>query len=235
MPMQGPRTDDLIASAAGFQTSVAGLDDARLGEPSRLPGWTRAHVLTHVARSADSRRGLLEAARRGAVGRQYDSEQQRARAIEEGAARPPAVVRRDVVTALDRFLAAVAEHPANRWDAPGEWLGVGRRPVHRVVPSMRRELEYHRVDLDAGYQPGDWPPAFVTEQLESVTASFGERPDAGTFTVRLPDRTLTVGDGGRVTVSGDPAVVLAWLTGRGDGDGLRTEPPGSLPTVPPLS
>ena len=31
------------------------LDDDAVRAPSPLPGWTRGHVLTHVARNADSR------------------------------------------------------------------------------------------------------------------------------------------------------------------------------------
>ena len=46
------------------------LTDEQLRGASLLPGWTRAHVLTHLARSSDSRRGLLEAARAGRIGEQ---------------------------------------------------------------------------------------------------------------------------------------------------------------------
>lgn len=223
----------LIESVAQFRSTLATLDDRAVREPSLLPGWSRAHVLTHIARSADSRRGLLIAARQGRVGHQYVSEEQRASGIDEGAARSPDAIRGDVAAALDRLLVAVSAHPADRWDAPGEWLGVGPRPVRRVVPSMRRELEYHHVDLAARYGPRDWPEDFVSAQLESVTGSFGERAPA--FTLRLPDRELAVGDGGRVTVTGDPALVLAWLTGRGEGAPLRADPPGPLPDLPPLA
>ena len=46
------------------------LDDARtIPEPvcgaSLLPGWTRAHLLAHVARDADAMRNLLTGARSG--------------------------------------------------------------------------------------------------------------------------------------------------------------------------
>ncbi len=225
----------LRASVARFCDSVPGLTDPMVRAASLLPGWSRGHVLSHVARSADSRRGLLETARHGRVGRQYPSDDERDREIEEGACRAPAQIRQDVVEALDRLLTAVAEHPAELWDAPGEWLGMGLRPVHRVVPSMRREVEYHHVDLAAGYGPGDWPADFVSAQLERVTKSFGERPDAGAFTVRLPGRDLPVGSGGDLVVAGDPAPLLAWLTGRGDGSELRTSPARPLPALPPLS
>lgn len=218
-----------------LRRTVAALDDVALGAPSALPGWSRAHVVTHLARAADSRRRLLEAARVGRVGRQYDSESGRAREIDEGAARPPAVIRSDLDDALGRLLATVAEHPAGLWQAPGTWLGVGDRPVWRVVPSMRREAEFHHVDLAAGYGPAQWPADFVAEQLGDVVASMTRRIEAPAITLALPGRTLKVHDGGSITVLGPPDDALAWLTGRGAGERLLTQPPGPLPPLPPLA
>jgi maleylpyruvate isomerase len=227
--------DLLRDSVERMRRTVAALDDAAMAAPSALPNWSRAHVATHVARAADSRLRLLCAAREGRVGRQYDSEEDRAREIDDGARRPPAEIRLDFDETLRRLLAAVAEHPADRWQARGHWLGVGERPVWRVVPSMRREVEYHHVDLDSGYGPPQWPPDFVDEQLADVAATMSRRPDAPAVTLDVPGRTLRVHDGGRITVLGQPWDVLAWLTGRGGGEGLTTRPPGPLPQVPPLA
>jgi maleylpyruvate isomerase len=98
---------------------------------------------------------------------------------------------------------------------------------------MLRELELHHVDLDAGYRPQDWPPDFVAEQLKRVTVSLGERAEP--FIVRLPDRTLAVGAGGRGDRRRRPAPMLAWLTGRGTGTALHVDPPDALPQLPALS
>jgi maleylpyruvate isomerase len=206
-----------------------------MAAPSALPGWSRAHVATHVARAADSRRRLLDAARAGHVGHQYESESHRAQEIEEGASRPAAAIRLDVDESLRRLLTAVAEHPADQWQAPGHWLGAGEHPVWRVVPSMRREAEYHHVDLAAGYGPAQWPADFVDEQLADVVASMTRRADAPAVTLALPGRTLRVHNGGSVTVLGAPAEALAWLTGRGSGARLTSQPPGPLPPLPPLA
>ena len=65
----------LAGSAARFLATAQALTDGDLHQASALPGWTRAHVLTHLAQAADSRTGLLRAARAGRVGRQYPSEQ----------------------------------------------------------------------------------------------------------------------------------------------------------------
>ena len=58
----------LAGSAARFLGTAQALTDDDLCQASGLPGWTRAHVLTHLAQAADSRTGLLRAARAGRVG-----------------------------------------------------------------------------------------------------------------------------------------------------------------------
>ena len=55
----GAATDRLLATAAT-------LTDGQMREPSRLPGWSRGHVLTHIARNADGLANLLRWARTGA-------------------------------------------------------------------------------------------------------------------------------------------------------------------------
>jgi maleylpyruvate isomerase len=63
----------------------------------------------------------------------------------------------------------------------------------------------------------------------------GSRPGVPPLTVVAAGRTLRIGTGEAVTVSGEPAAVLAWLTGRSDGRGLTVDPPGALPDLPPLA
>jgi maleylpyruvate isomerase len=223
----------LADSAARFVGTAQALTDDDLRQASALPGWTRAHVLTHVGRAADSRTGLLRAARAGRIGRQYPSEQARAEAIEAGALRPVAVIRADTHRALTECLTAIRQHPSQLWDAPAIWLGPGRRPVRGVIPSLRRELEYHHVDLAAGYQPADWPEDFVAIELSRVTAMMDRRADAPPMALTGPG-LLHIGASPPVDVTGSPAVLLAWLSGRGDGSGLDRDGT-ALPPIPPLA
>ena len=44
--------ESLADATAGLIMGVGGLTDADPREPSLLPGWTRGHVLTHLARNA---------------------------------------------------------------------------------------------------------------------------------------------------------------------------------------
>ena len=113
----------LARSVARFLDTAQALTDDDLRRGSALPGWTRGHVLTHVAQAAELRAGLLRAARAGRVGVQYPSEQARAEAIEAGALRPAALIRADLHRAVQECLTAIREHPAELWDAPAMWLG----------------------------------------------------------------------------------------------------------------
>src|ERR1700678_777159 len=229
-----PESAAIADSAARLVATAQALTDDDLHDASALPGWTRAHVLTHIAQSADSRTGLLRAARAGRVGQQYPSEQARADAIDAGARRPPAAIRADLHHAVQDCLTAIREHPRHLWDALGIWLGPpGRRPVRGVVARLRRELEYHHVDLPAGYQPANWPDDFAAAELSLVTAWMNRRGDAPPMTLTGPT-ALHIDTSPPVATPGPPAALLAGLSGRSNGSGL---PPASaaLPPLPPLA
>ncbi|MFE9568700.1 maleylpyruvate isomerase N-terminal domain-containing protein [Streptomyces sp. NPDC006692] len=58
--------DDVRGSAARLDAALDTLTDLEAREPSTLAGWSRGHVITHLARSADVYRWLLTLARTGA-------------------------------------------------------------------------------------------------------------------------------------------------------------------------
>lgn len=231
--MDPPDWGPLADSAIRFLDTTQALTDDQLQGASALPGWTRAHLLTHVAQAADSRTRLLRAAQAGRVGEQYPSEEARAEAIDAGACQSPADIRADARRAIQECLTAVREHPGQLWDAPAIWLRAGRRSVRGVVPTLRTELEYHHVDLAAGYQAADWPDDFVADELSRVTSMMDRRADAPPMTL-TGLAMLRIGTSPPVDVTGPPAAMLAWLTGRGDGSDLDPDR-ACLPAIPPLA
>src|SRR5258708_13796348 len=82
--------DRLAAATDRLLATATALSDAQAREPSLLPGWSRGHVLTHIARNADGMVNLLHWARTGTQTPMYTSAQSRAADIEAGPPRPPA-------------------------------------------------------------------------------------------------------------------------------------------------
>ena len=228
----------LIDEATGhLLQTAAGLSDQQAREPSLLPGWSRGHVLTHIARNADSLRNLLIWARTGIVTPQYADEGERDRGIAAGAGRSAP----DLVSDLQGSAAALAAE-ADRLQ-PGDWAAEVRGlrgPAHPAWFTLRRrltEVEIHHVDLNAGYGPADWPSLFAVTALERIARDFadGETPAARLLS---PDAALELQIGPpeaapAVEVIGPARAMLAWLIGRSDGAGLTTAPAGQLPALPP--
>lgn len=210
------------------------LTDADLAAPSLLPGWTRGHVLTHIARNADACVRLLTWARTGVVTPAYRDARQREADIESGAHRPLAEQLADLRQAAARFAAAADEMPTDAWASRLEISGAPQ-PAALIVWRRLREVEVHHVDLDAGYRPADWPEGFSHRLLHEAVADL-DGGDSFPSLVLEPGDTghvLTLGEpDGAPTVSGPAWALAAWLTGRVNGDGLTVAPPGPLPTPP---
>lgn len=164
-------TDRLIAD-------VESLDDAALREPSTLPGWSRAHVVTHLSRHADALCRTADAARRGDLVEPYvGGPAGRSAEIEEGAQRDAMSIRRDLAASVER-LAAVWRHlPPETWTQPTKALR-GTRPLAAGVTARLVEVEVHHVDLGVGRRPSDWSPAFVGAGLDYGVAGLPTRPAA---------------------------------------------------------
>jgi len=98
--------------------TAAGLTDSQAREPSLLPGWTRGHVLTHIARNADGLRNLLIWARTGVVTPQYPDPEAREAGIAAGAGRPAGALAEDLERSAGAFAAEARRVPASAWDVP---------------------------------------------------------------------------------------------------------------------
>lgn len=231
---------DGLASARRFtellDQRIGELDDAKAHAPSRLPGWTRGHVITHLARNADGLANLLTWARTGVEHPMYASAADREADIEEGAPRLAKVLHEDFAAASRRLHSAADELPASAWDAVVS-NPLGTFPAH-VVPWLRLvEVSIHLVDLDVGADFDDVAGllgARLMPLLDLVLVRYHGRDDvpAVSLEVRLPDGETQRRDfgssGDSVTVTGDAGAALAWLTGRTAGGDLH----GPTPTLP---
>ncbi|MFJ7767031.1 maleylpyruvate isomerase family mycothiol-dependent enzyme [Streptomyces sp. NPDC097107] len=209
-------------------TAVGKLDDASVTESSRLPGWTRGHVLAHLARNADALVNVFEGRTMYVSGEARDAD------IERGAPRP-----------LDAQLADVRESAArlqDAWAVPGDWsrtvvLRNGITDSASRVPFRRWvEVELHHVDLGIGYELEDLPAEFTERETEFLAARFAGHPDVPPTRLTDGTRAWSTGRGAsapEVTVTGPPADLLGWLAGRREGTALSAEG-GPLPSLPPL-
>lgn len=218
-------TDRLIATTAA-------LSDADIAGPSLLPGWTRGHVLAHVARNADALANLLEWARTGTPRPAYPSPQARVAGIESGAPRPVAEQVADLRAAGERFddLAATVTGPG--WQTVLDLRGAPA-PAWHVLWRRWREVEVHHVDLNAGYTPADWSPEFGAALLDEVATGMSGRDGVPPLRLRAEDsgRSFDIGPaGGAPLVHGSSTALAAWLAGRSRGEGLTAD--GPLPAIP---
>lgn len=237
MPDPVSTLGELRASTSAL---LAGLDaerwtDADVRAPSVLPGWTRGHVLTHIARNADGIAATLAGALRGEVIPRYpDGSAGRDADIEAGAGRGAVVLIADVrdsADRLDRLFGAVAD--ASGWDLTTE----DGRPARSWLTARWREVEIHRADLHGAYGAAGWPATFVGYLLPRLAAEVSIRASQplrievaheDSTTTDLGGSTWATGADG-VTVRGPDWALLAWLTGR------PSLTDGQLSTMPELS
>jgi maleylpyruvate isomerase len=230
-------TDKMLAlvdeSAARLLAAVSDLTDAEAREPSLLPGWTRAHVLSHLARNADALSNLLTWARTGDPTPMYPSQQERNRAIEEGARQSVSRLRDEIGRSHVRFAEAAAALPEDAWAARVEWGADNRGGPASFVPVLRAlELELHHTDLGLAHLPAAWPCDLVKEALPYAADGLDDRAGEP-LVLQATDTwaTLEYGGGAGRTVEGPQAALLAWVTGRSDGADLAVVPEGGLPEI----
>jgi maleylpyruvate isomerase len=210
-------------------SAVAELDNVSVTQPSRLPGWSRGHVLAHLSRNADALVNVLE-------GRpMYASEGARDADIERDAPRPLETQLTDLRDSAARFQesgAALTDWTRTAELRNGVTDSAARLPFRRWI-----EVELHRVDLGLGYELEDLPAEFVEREVAFLADRFAGHPELPS--TRVTDGThawstgRALGGGPEVTVTGPAPALLGWLTGRRKGAELLVEG-GPLPVPPPL-
>ncbi len=222
----------LDGSAVSLNRTVDALSSDELAQPSLLPGWSRAHVVAHLALNGYAMAGVLDAVGRGETGVMYESDDRRNSDIHELVEADAADLRDQLFAATTAFSDAVAAVDEDRWDGVfSRTPGAPAWPAATIVATRRREVEIHHADLGAAYTRHAWPDDFVSELLDVVSV---DQADAGPFQARATDlgRDWSVGGEGGPVVMGTGADLGWWLTGRGQGEGVSCEA-GELPPLGP--
>jgi maleylpyruvate isomerase len=223
------RAIDLLAEAdRSLAATMARMTEDDLRGASLCDGWTRAHVLAHIARNADGLQHLVQWATSGRQRPAYASREQRDRDIEEGAAQSLPRLRADVIAASNAFRSRV-ETLRGRSDLSPVQLGNRTVPGDQVPWTRLREVTFHHVDLDMGFTFEDAPPEVVRAGITEAVERFSQGAGCPPLTLIGTDNRRWHVKGGGNEVHGRPSDLLLWLT-RGVEHGLTSHHP--LPTPP---
>jgi maleylpyruvate isomerase len=149
------------------------ITDPDLRVASMLPGWTRGHVLAHLARNADGMRNVLGGVRTGQDRPAYASAEAREAGIEQDAGRRSAEHAADLAGSAMALRTVARQLPDEGWQVPVRMLdGADFFPAAQLLTRRLVEVELHHCDLGAGYGPGDWPAVFADMELAEPMRSW---------------------------------------------------------------
>lgn len=201
--------------------------------PSRLPGWSRSHVASHLARQADGLGRLAAWAATGQRQEMYASPAARADEIEAGAGRSGLELQVDLDTSAGRLEAAF-----DRLDEGGDWsreveMRGGLRVPARLLPLARLlEVVVHHVDLDVGYEFDQVEPATAEWLLEWCALRLRYRDEFPRLELHTSSATITVGSAGApIPIRGESPALLGWLLNRLDGSAVQGGEGLQLPSL----
>ncbi|GGN23488.1 maleylpyruvate isomerase [Lentzea pudingi] len=198
-----------------FMSRLWSIDDEQLARPSGLPGWSGRHLLSHIGHNARALGRLAHWAATGDPTPMYPSSSARAEEIDTGADWPLPRLREFVAEEQERLAAAFDLITGERWEAE-VITAQGRIVPASIIPWLRaRELWIHAYDLQLGGDFAFMPEDFLGALVEDV------------LTHRRTRQTI------EVEVSGPPADLARWLTGRGASPRLHLAAGFELPKLPP--
>jgi len=156
------------------------LDQARiitepdLRAPSRLPGWTRARVLAHVALGADAMRDLLAGVRTGRERPGPASAEAHAADLDRSEGRRPEQLVADLADSAMALRAVARQLSGDQWQVPLRVPGLAPFPAAELLVRRLVEVELHHSDLGTGYGPAGWPAGFAAMDLPEPMRSWRE-------------------------------------------------------------
>lgn len=212
VPLEEIRQRKLEATQRLLGATIA-ISDEDWQMPTRLPGWTRAHVATHLSRGADALRRVSQRVLHGTDEPMYGPD--REWEIERGSERSALDLQIDLDTSAGRLHDLFDEADG----VPGFWdrqvtLHCGLLTTMASIPLVRLwEVTTHLVDLGVGFSIQDVPDDEATWLLGLQAArmeAHGSRP----LTMAVDDDLRYDVAGGGPEVAGSAQALLGWVTGR---------------------
>ncbi|HSK33204.1 MAG TPA: maleylpyruvate isomerase family mycothiol-dependent enzyme [Propionicimonas sp.] len=188
-----------------------GISDEEWHQPSPLPGWSRAHLATHLARNAEHLRLIAEAVDAGLPQPVAPSRAERLAELERGADRGGMELQIDLDTSAGALQQAIER--ITHWDAVVRLRGRDW-PLAAVPLARLHEVCVHHIDLDCEFGPDAIDPAAAAWLLRWVLDLLTDA-DLPALRIEADSLVAELGTGPDVrTVTGSDARLWAWLSGR---------------------
>lgn len=210
-----------------FLATVTSLSDHEMAAPSLCRGWSRAHVIAHVAANARALAQLIDWAVTGEERRLYASPEARTEAIAALAALPREELLAELRASADHF-AEQAQRLAGALAAPEIRLNGSPLPAMSIVALRIAEVVVRHHDLDTAWTIEEADPDSLLDALEAAVRSLRAQGAPGMTLVTEERDEWTIGDGGLRVVS-DREGLLQWLA-RGDAEHIEAD--GPVPALP---
>ena len=193
--------------------SLDALTDDQCREPSALPGWTRGHVLSHLARNAESHVHVLQCAARGEVEEQYVGG---AKARKEGIELHAHDSAESLVNAVRKSIYALegqwAATNSEGWQGHGVNSAGATIAMSDIVFLRWREVEVHHADLALDFTFANWDSTYVRYELDRQVMMWRASKPMGLTPVP------------KIALQLPPNERLAWFLGRTEVEGLPKVP-----------
>lgn len=222
----------LSAAADNVSAKLGGLTDTDVLVPTDLPGWTRGHVLAHIAHVSNAVARQAEYALRGELIEFYDGGQGgRTQAIEMNAGHTAQEHRAYISAAFERALTVLDGLDEAQWELP---ISYRNGVVRDGALAYWRELVIHLADLNLGRGPETWSKEFCLYLIGFLSVRVPQDTQLKLLPIALPPMTVGAGET-TVSVSGMITDIAAWLSGRTPTMGsLRAEAAADSVELPTL-
>jgi maleylpyruvate isomerase len=152
---------------AYFARHLNALSDSDLDAPSRVPGWSRRHVVAHVGYHARSLARLVEAARNGVTQEKLAEPENQIEDVEFGATLPGHALRYLFLHSEVHLNVEWRDLHEAGWNTSVRTLDSDIVPIRNTPWLRAREIWLRTLDLDNGGTSADFPQGFVL-MLESA-------------------------------------------------------------------
>ncbi len=211
--------------------TVTSLADYELSMPSKCRGWTRAHVIAHLARGADAMTNLATWAVTGQETPAYESREKRDADIEATATLSAPALAADLEQANARLLAAFQMLKDGVQVETLPTLFSGEINALSLPARRTTELIIHHDDLGTTWEWHEADPDAILDAIEVCVRRLQINPDSpGLRIVAGEGEEWTVGDGS-YKIEGYYDELLPFLAREQVEEGLQYE--GELPKLPP--